>query len=113
MKEKPKCETLLPWLRANLGNKCLAPLTGTDARALAAAVQIVELYAYHPDPELLKAFGTVVKQMQRKTWHLAFHAVAHVMDWNYRDVVWWGCGLEPIVAGKCAYEPGGEVRAAA
>ena len=43
MKQKPKCETLLPWLKANLGKHCLGPLTGTDAKALAAAVQTIEL----------------------------------------------------------------------
>ena len=68
---KQPCQTLPEWLRSNLGPRCLAPLTGTDSKALAAAVQIVELYAYQSRAEVLEAFGLVVMQMQESCWPLA------------------------------------------
>ena len=107
MKSKPKCETLYPWLRSNLGDRCLAPLTGTDARALDAAVQIVELYCFCAHPEVAQAFGAVVSQMQRSTRELAYHAIAHPMDWCHRSELWAEAGLDPIPVRKCSFEPGG------
>ena len=101
---KPPCQTLPHWLRENLGKRCLAPLTGTDSKALAAAVQIVELYAYQSTPELLDAFRIVVAQMQRSCWPLAYHAIAHVMDWGDRETVWRGAGLPAIEPGRCEFE---------
>lgn len=110
-KEKPKCETLLPWLRSNLGKKCLAPLTGQDAKALAAAVQIIELYSYHRNPAVLKAFATVVMCMQVKCFVFAYHSIAHVMDWSDRTRVWLEAGLPGEIEYRtCAYEPGGTMR---
>ena len=44
-KQKAVCESIWGWLAANLGKRCAAGLTGTDARALMAAVQIVELWS--------------------------------------------------------------------
>lgn len=83
-KEKSKADTVFPWLRANLGKKSLAPLTGTDARALQAAVQIMEHYAYDNSPSVLVAFRLVVLRMQPKCYLFAYHAIAHVMDWSDR-----------------------------
>lgn len=107
MKEKPKSVTVGPWLKANLGKTCLAPLTGTDYRALQAAVQIIELYAYDPDSSLLVAFAQVVGRMQEKTRSLAFHAIAHVMDWSDRWRLWRMAGFEGPVYGHCAFGPEG------
>jgi len=108
MKIKPVSESIFPWLKANLGPDCLAPLTGTDYRALRAAVQTVELYSYDPAPEVLQAFCLVVNRMQTSTRELAFHAIAHVMDWSDRDTLWAAAGLLPFKARRrCAYEPGG------
>lgn len=104
MKKKQPCETLPKWLKDNLGPRCLAPLTSTDSRALAAAVQTVELYASERSPEVLMAFGVIVRQMQKSCWHLAFHAIAHVMDWGDRRYVWGNAGLPIIEAGVCRYE---------
>lgn len=87
-KPKPVCETVFPWLRANLGKGALAALTGTDARALRAAVQIIELYAYDRRPGVIRAFGLVASQMQWSTQYLAYHAIAHVMEWDDRYVIW-------------------------
>jgi hypothetical protein len=110
MKQKQPCTTIIPWLKNNLGNKCTAPLTSTDAKALAAAVQIVELYAYNPAECVLNAFGSVVCCMQPHTQHLAFHSIAHVMDWGHRAELWQRAGLGEIPASKCAFEPGGTAR---
>jgi len=104
MKTKPKCETLLPWLRANLGKSCLGPLTGTDAKALAAAVQTVELYAYDPSPAVISAFGQIVSRMQPSCQELAYHAIAHVMDWSDRSRIWIAAGLPEFSRRKCAFE---------
>ncbi len=92
MRPKPPAVTIYPWLRANLGARCLGPLTGTDARALKAAVQIVEHYSY--DPHLNVALA------------LAYHAIAHVMDWHNRPELWERARLEPLTnIPRCEYEP--------
>lgn len=104
MKPKPPCTTVLPWLKANLGPHCLAPLTGTDTRALFAAVQIIELYSIQPNDTILGAFRSVVLQMQDSTKHLAFHAIAHVMDWGHRGELWERAGLpKPHNLPQCEY----------
>ena len=103
---KPSSVTVVPWLRSNLGKNALAGVTGTDHKALLAAVQIVQLYSYDRDESLLTAFGSVVRRMQPSQWHLAFHAIAHVMDWSDRIVVWAGAGLPTdIRVPRCTYEP--------
>lgn len=99
------CNELPDWLKANLGATCLAPLTGTDHKALAAAVQIIELYSYHEHSSVLEAFAAIVRCMQQSTWHLAYHAIAHVMDWGDRSRVWDKAGLPIINAGRCKHEP--------
>lgn len=105
MKTKPVCETVMPWLKSNLGPRCLAPLTGTDVKALRAAVQIVELYNYHPKESLIDAFGKVVVCMQPHCQELAYHAVAHVMDWHNRSEIWVQAGLPEFAPRLCVHEP--------
>jgi hypothetical protein len=105
-KPKPCCKTLGPWLAANLGKRCLAPLTGTDARALAAAVHIAELYSYHQERGVMEAFARIVLCMQSSTRELAYHAIAHVMDWSDRRRLWCEAGLpEFSMETHCAFEP--------
>ncbi|HWN09743.1 MAG TPA: hypothetical protein VNO50_10830 [Pyrinomonadaceae bacterium] len=111
MKTKPPCETVLPWLKANLGKHCLAPLTSTDAKALAAAVQIIELYAYHPGINVIDAFGEIVGCMQQSTQELAYHSIAMVMNWEDREPLWVAAGLPAINPRKCAFEPATSVLA--
>lgn len=117
MKNKPKCETLLPWLRSNLGSKSLAPMTGQDARALATAVMAVELYAYCDGAHqmhALAAFAQAVECMQESTRELAYHAIAHVLEWSDRRRIWFDAELEPIsIRRTCAFEPGGTYNEAA
>jgi hypothetical protein len=107
MKQKPVCETVFPWLKANLGH-CLGGLTGADYRALQAAVQIINLYAYTGGGDAIRAFGLVVGQMQEKERELAYHAIAHVLDWGDRGKIWLRAGLPRLDAVRvCAHEPGG------
>ncbi len=106
-KYQPKAVTIFPWLKSNLGPRALAPLTGTDTRALRAAVEIIELYSVDHNPVVIEAFGNVVSQMQRSTMHLAFHGIAHVLDWGDRLNIWVMAGLPEIDPGKCSFEPGG------
>ncbi len=101
----------MTWLKANRGPRVLAPLTGTDAKALTAAVHIIELYSYHREPIVLEAFGKIVACMQPETQELAYHAIAHIMDWSDRNAVWFEAGLVPMATQLCAYEPGGSARA--
>ena len=96
---------MLPWLKANLGPRCLAALTNTDAKALAAAVQIIELYAYDQSTSTLVAFQLVVSRMQPSTQELAYHAIAHILDWPDRARIWAACGLPAITPRLCNYEP--------
>jgi len=101
---KQPCQTLPQWLKQNLGPRCLAPLTGTDSKALSAAVQIVALYAYHPAPQVAEAFGLTVMQIQQSCWPLAYHAIAHVMDWTDRGELWREAKLPSIPVGICKFE---------
>ncbi|HEX3800215.1 MAG TPA: hypothetical protein VH413_16085 [Verrucomicrobiae bacterium] len=102
---KPYAATVFPWLRANLGKNCLGVLTGTDARALQAAVQIAELYAYDRRPQVAVAFGTVVKSMQPQARELAYHAIAHPRDWTDRETMWVEAGLDKIPnSRRCKFE---------
>jgi len=111
----PVCIKIRPWLKENLGKDCLAPLTGTDARALSAAVHLIELYSINYRPEVLEAFALTVGFMQPSTQGLAFHAIAHVLDWGDRIELWAKAGLSEasIPRTKCMYEPGGSVWAPA
>ena len=104
---KPKCQSVLPWLRANLGPHALAPLTGQDARALSVAVQAIALYAacdYSAEVRSLQAFACAVNCMQESTRHLAYHSIAHILDWSDRARLWERAGLQAINVGRCAYE---------
>jgi hypothetical protein len=78
-----------------------------------AAVQIFELYCYCEDKALLEAFGTVVRQMQSRIRYFAYHAIAHVRNWEDRPVIWAQAGLEMVHPPMCAFEPGGSARGGA
>lgn len=105
MKEKPVCQSLFAWLKENLGPRCLAPLTPADSKALSAAVHLVALYASTGEEEVLVAFAIVVRQMQPTTLHLAYHAIAHVMDWHDRARIWNAASCPPCNPGRCKFEP--------
>lgn len=103
-KYQPTSVTVFPWLRTNLGD--FYHLTGTDCHALRAAIEIIDLYAYDRTPALIGAFSTVVKRMQPNNQELAYHAVAHVMDWRNRAQVWAAAGLPALPnPRRCKCEP--------
>lgn len=108
MNIQPKCQSVRSWLKSNLGKSCLGVLTGTDSRALSAAVQIVELWCYHQTPEVERAFGLVVQAMQPSARQLAYHAIAHCADWRHRAELWEAAGLPRIEKPwLCSFEDGG------
>jgi len=82
-------------------------LGSTDRHGLPrsqAAAQIIELYAYDPSQPALAAFALVVRRMQPSTRGLAYHAIAHVMDWSDRARLWSRAGLDIQAFGVCAFE---------
>lgn len=109
MKNKPRCETVLPWLKANLGNHCLGCLTGYSARALAAAVQIVEAWTScdsRSEPNLIQAFRAVVITMDEPERQLAYHSIAHIANWEDRERLWALAELPAFVhpVSRCKFE---------
>lgn len=77
----------LRWLKANGHN--LAPLTGTDFRALAAIDACWQLYAHADNDEQVRvAVRALLTQMQPKCWPLARELIARAMDWGDRDRLW-------------------------
>jgi hypothetical protein len=108
-KEKPPCERVFGWLKNNLGKHCLAVLTGTDWRALQAAVQILDLYGYcdsEHEASILQAFGSCVMQMQPgAARELAYHAIAMQAEWYSRAELWARAGLPPFSRVRiCAFD---------
>lgn len=95
---KPASQTLLPWLRLNLPKGSLAALTSADAAALQAAVQLVALYAVTCNRQLMQGFHVVVMEMQPSTRYMAYHAIAHVLDWSDRERLWSLAGLPSLPA---------------
>jgi hypothetical protein len=109
---QPPAATVLDWLRSNLGSRALAPLTGSDTKALRAAVQIMEAWGYDRSPNYLHAFGLCVARMQPQTRELAYHAIAHPLDWSDRARIWSAIAdsklvlpIKPVLT--CSFEPGG------
>ena len=100
-----KCRAITAWLSGNLGKRCLAPLSHTDWYALEAVVHIVRLYSIKEDPDVAKAFGYVVRQMQPQTREFAYHAIAEGTDWYFRPILWERAGLDPIPVRRCKCEP--------
>ena len=80
-------------------------------------MQIIELYNQADsgsEIELALAFGSCVRQMQPELRHLAYHAIAHVMDWRNRAEIWAMAGLEPLgQIPACTYGPSGQMGRAA
>ena len=66
----------------------LAPLTGTDFRALEAFVAFVKLYSYTNDRRLLKGAFVALSAMQESTRWVARELIAFVLDWSDRERLW-------------------------
>lgn len=105
---RPACQEIGRWLKAN--GFGLGALTGTDIRALHAAVHLLELYAIDRDDCVIAAFGIAAGQMQPGTRYIAYHAIAYVLDWADRDPIWNAAGLpavsdvDRVFAGRKIYE---------
>jgi hypothetical protein len=108
-KQKPVSATVGPWLKANLGSKCLAGCTSVDYRALEASVHLVELMAYAGrSAGLLAAYCAIVSEMTEHNRWLAYHSIAHVLNWEDRAVIWLNAGAPEIPQCqqgiRCKYE---------
>ena len=105
--KKPYATSVFTWLTDNLGKRWSAGFCSNDGPALQAAVHIVALmgYEYPHHPELVAAWKACVEMMQPHCQRYAYHATAHVLDWNDRTRLWALAGLPEIDVGLCAYEP--------
>lgn len=105
--QKTPAQTVGPWLKAN--GMYLGALTGQDWAALRAAAECMGLYARSDDTgeaQSLIAFKACVLAMQPSTRYLAFHAIAHLLDWGDRWTIWRRCGLAiPDTLPECKYGP--------
>lgn len=101
--------TIGPWLDDNLGKLWRAPLTGQDWSALKASVEILGCYArcdQDAEQGLLLAFRGTVLAIQPGCRYLAFHSVAHVLDWHNRAEIFARAGLEiPQYLPRCKFGP--------
>lgn len=88
-KEPPPCARVRKWLLHNYGRDVLAPLTGTDARALEAFVHVLELRAYSGRSfDLNLATVAIIDQMQESTRWLAKASIPMILDWPDEDRLW-------------------------
>jgi hypothetical protein len=76
----------LRWLAANGAD--LAPLTGTDTKALLAIAACWELFAYTRSNRVLDAIRSLLSEMQASTAPLTRDLIARAMDWSDRDRYW-------------------------
>jgi hypothetical protein len=77
-----------PETPSRLRKGCLAPLTGTDARALDAFVACLKLYAYTGERRVIGAASTVLIEMQDSTRWIARELIPFVMNWEDRERLW-------------------------
>lgn len=84
--KKPATPEWARWLKAR--GYSLAPLTGTDYKALDAIAQLWHLFVYTRDENLLVAIGYAARHMQQSTLFFARELAAHAGNWEDRDV-WW------------------------
>ncbi len=71
----------------------LAPLTGTDTKALIAIAYCWQLFAYTRSPSVLHAIQNLLSEMQESTAPLTRDLIAWAMDWSDRERYWpvvWG-----------------------
>lgn len=77
----------LRWLRLN--HHDLAPLTGTDTRALLAIAACWRLYFNADDqPSVIVAVVALLQSLQPKCWRLAKALIPWAGDWSHEAPVW-------------------------
>ncbi len=86
MEAKDDVPQHLEFLRAN--GHDLAPLTGTDHKALAAIADALTLYSYCGRENVLVAVALLAGEMQGSTRPLARELIAYAMDWGDRERLW-------------------------
>lgn len=87
----PSVNEPLRWLASNGHN--LAPLTGTDRKALLAIAACWDLFAYTRSLRTLHAIQALLTQMQPTTAPITRDLIARSMDWSDRERYWpqvWG-----------------------
>lgn len=74
---------------SRLRKGCLAPVTGTDYRALSAFVACLELYSFADHPsQVLSAMRLVLGEMQPSVRWIARELIPFVREWEDRDRLW-------------------------
>ena len=107
---------ILVWLRNKCGKHCTGTLTSIDVTTLCASVTMTPLISWDRAPkELFSAYRALVTAMQPGTRWLAYHAIALELDWSHREMIWRAAELNEgdKPTHKCAWEPGGNLNAAA
>lgn len=105
--------TVLRWLRANLGADCLSGRPAADLAAINAAAHLADLWLRADKlgrTRAAAAYSATVRAMQPDSRWLAYHAVAHMGDWDHRGELWSAAGLPPDDLKdrpECSYGPGG------
>jgi hypothetical protein len=79
-------DTPVGWLKANGVN--LAPLTGTDRRALKAVAEAWTVYADTRHARILDAIAILLIEMQPWSVELTKLLIARAMDWGDVDAIW-------------------------
>ena len=83
-------------------------MCGQDWPALKAAVEIMNTYSvcdFNGQEQCIIAFKAMVLSMQPGLRYLAFHSIAHVMDWSTRWKVWRACGFDAPKCRECKFGP--------
>lgn len=76
----------LRWLRAQ--GHDLAPLTGTDTKALLAIAACWDLFAFTRNEQVLRAIWLLLGEMQISTAPLTRDLIARSMDWSDVERLW-------------------------
>lgn len=71
------------WMSANYGDGILAPLTGTDWRAMRALVYAWDLWLYVQSPAAFRAAVDLLRCMQRTTRDLGVSIIPMIGDWSH------------------------------
>lgn len=87
-REPLACAEGLKWVANRLGKQALAPLTGTDRKALDGFLHALRLWRAAPDDHVIAALRALVMVMQPSTRHIAKAAIPGMLDWSDEDVIW-------------------------
>lgn len=106
--EPPLCRRVQKWLKAR--GLSTAPLTGQDARAIAAFVHLVDLLCVSDGAGARHAYAALSETalaMQPSVRHLAKRCIPMVLDWGDEEIVWQKLKLDNADADMCVIVPEG------